>query len=948
MSRDALVVGINTYQNLPSLQAAAQDAESLARCLESFGECRTVRLPESISQQKPVISQRGIVTTAMLEEALIKLFKPPGKTIPQTAIFYYSGHGLQRQAGIQEGFLATSDANPAAGHYGLSLNWLRRLLQESPVRQRVILLDCCNSGEFFNMLEADPGARAGTDRLFMAAAREYEAAYESLGGSHSVFTQALLSGLNPYKVKGGIVNGHSLTDTVNRALKGELQQPLFESSGGEIVLTRLGGASSPAREAAPPLLERLQKLRYGFCPFPGAAAFDVSHKDFFFGRSEIVQALCQRVQSDRLCVLVGSTGAGKTSLLRAGLLPSLAQPDQPPTEVRYLAMGAAPLPSLAEVFVAPGAVGIERAEQLSRAEAFLRQGPAGFCQLVQGLVSRQGAETRLVLVLDQFEALLATPSAEEGDQAEEGDRRLILDCLTAAVQHGHLSFHLVLGLQSHCLGQLADFPSFYSLVADRCLALPAMTYNQLKTTIVGPLEKMGLGCEANLIYTLLLDVVSAPADLALLQRVLKELWTRRETTAQADVAPCLTLAAYAGLGGLRQLLNQQAEDTYRSLSSHEQDIAQRIFLSLCELGDGTTLSRRQVCLEELVTPTRSRAATLATLHRLAAAHLVVLQRQFTAGELQAVPAWTEEAPEQRAGAVTAGLQVVPAPSCGSGVMVEVAHEALIRNWPLLQQWVKGQGDLVRQQRTIETYAQDWQQQQRPHHPDYFLTKTRLGEAKQFQQDHPEQLSVVANDYLMACDRHSRRSRRQRYLVRLLIPLSMVTGMLTAYGHSHLAQPGEAGLLQAETTTPGDRLPSFSPVQPQSLVAPGAGSAPTALAPAPELGAAQGQPIKTMVIAAVPATPPLRPAALPLEQGLAQAVQGLEPMAAAVAPVPSNSGAPLPTPGQSLPPLANQVVNLEASWVSPHDPGTVIQIWCTYNPGAERLCFTSTAARPALP
>ncbi len=146
MSRDALVVGINTYQHLPSLQAPAHDAESIARCLESFGECRVVRLPEAITHQKPAISQRGVVTTSLLEEALIKLFKPAGKNIPQTAVFYYSGHGLQRQAGIQEGYLATSDANPTAGHYGLSLHWLRRLLQESPVRQRVILLDCCNSG----------------------------------------------------------------------------------------------------------------------------------------------------------------------------------------------------------------------------------------------------------------------------------------------------------------------------------------------------------------------------------------------------------------------------------------------------------------------------------------------------------------------------------------------------------------------------------------------------------------------------------------------------------------------------------------------------------------------------------------------------------------------------------------------------------------------------------
>ena len=180
MSRDALVVGINTYHHLPGLQAPANDAESVARCLENWGECRVLRMPEAVRQQRPVVSSQVQVTTPMLEAALIRLFKPTGKTIPQTAIFYYSGHGLQRDVGIQEGYLATSETNPATGQYGLSLYWLRRLLQESPVRQRVIWLDCCNSGEFFNILEADPGPRAGTDRLFMAAAREYEPAYESL------------------------------------------------------------------------------------------------------------------------------------------------------------------------------------------------------------------------------------------------------------------------------------------------------------------------------------------------------------------------------------------------------------------------------------------------------------------------------------------------------------------------------------------------------------------------------------------------------------------------------------------------------------------------------------------------------------------------------------------------------------------------------------------------
>uniref|UniRef100_A0ACD5H106 Uncharacterized protein n=1 Tax=Desertifilum tharense IPPAS B-1220 TaxID=1781255 RepID=A0ACD5H106_9CYAN len=74
---------------------------------------------------------------------------------------------MQKQAGIREGYLAVSDANPEQSFYGLSLFWLRRLLQESPVRQRIILLDCCHSGELLNFLDADPGAKAGTDRLFI-------------------------------------------------------------------------------------------------------------------------------------------------------------------------------------------------------------------------------------------------------------------------------------------------------------------------------------------------------------------------------------------------------------------------------------------------------------------------------------------------------------------------------------------------------------------------------------------------------------------------------------------------------------------------------------------------------------------------------------------------------------------------------------------------------------
>ena len=959
MSRDALVVGINTYQNLPNLQAPAQDAEAVARCLESFGECRVVRLPEAITQQKPAISQRGGVTTAMLEAALIKLFKPAGKNIPQTAIFFYSGHGLQRQAGIQEGYLATSDVNPAAGQYGLSLHWLRRLLQESPVRQRVILLDCCNSGEFFNMLEADPGAKAGTDRLFMAAAREYEAAYESLSGGHSVFTEALLSGLNPYKVKGGIVNGHSLTELVNRKLKGELQQPLFESSGGEIVLTRISGLISSPRELAPPLLERLEKLRFGFCPFPGAAPFEAAHSEFFFGREEITQTLVDRVQTSRCCALVGASGSGKTSLLKAGLMPRLNAATDHRWTVRYLALGTSPLASLAEVFVDAGATGLQRAEQMRRAESFLQQGVEGFLQLVLALVASPGPEARLVLVLDQFEALLNPATACEADC------RLVIDCLTAALQQEHIPLHIVLGLRAHQYPNLAAFPEFQALVAEHSLVLPTMSYNQLKATIVGPLEKVGLRYDTNLVYTLLLEVVSAPADLALLQLILKELWARREATPNAAEPPRLTLAAYVEMGGIRHLLNQRAGDLYAGLSSQEQAIAQRIFLSLCDIGDGTTLTRRAVTLDELVTEAVPESVVVATLAKLLAARLVVAQAQLpgpgdTAASL-AVPGWSPAAAGSGAPLVTGSLLVASPLAPAISAYFDIGHEALIRNWPLLQQWLQAEGTVIRQQQVIESAAQAWQQQ--PTHPDYFLTKTRLNEAKTFRKTHPEQLSVLASSYLDACDRYSRRCGRQRHLVRLLIPLSMATGMLTAYGHSHLSHPKTTLTLATAPTAPiSDLAPTLELLPPAA-----AGEMATTALGSPQVGIVGTNLLhlrKNPFLPALPsqslvgAAPWLRAALDKAEQGLsplAMVAKTLGPVPAVVAPpaaVPQAPAAsqPMPPVAPSLAPalpVANQVVELEAWWVDPRDPSAVIQIWCTRGQ-AQPVCFTSTAAREPLP
>ena len=148
MSRDALVVGINNYKSdvLPDLNAPYHDAEAIATRLENDGDFKVWRMPEAIDRKtnKPFIGKTLNVSLSQLQAALVKLFKPDGDYIPETAFFYFSGHGVRQNLGIAEGFLATSDVYSEKNFNGLSLQWLRRLLQESLVRQQIIWLDCCH------------------------------------------------------------------------------------------------------------------------------------------------------------------------------------------------------------------------------------------------------------------------------------------------------------------------------------------------------------------------------------------------------------------------------------------------------------------------------------------------------------------------------------------------------------------------------------------------------------------------------------------------------------------------------------------------------------------------------------------------------------------------------------------------------------------------------------
>lgn len=769
MSRDALVVGINTYQYLPSLKAPARDAEAIAQQIHTHGEFRVHRLPEVIQAGQPLIGQKTQVTLRELETALIKLFKPKGKSVPQTALFYFSGHGIQREAGIQEGYLALSDSNPDKGFYGLSLFWLRRLLQESPVQQRIIWLDCCHSGELLNFLEADPGAHPGKDRLFMAASREYETAYESLDSPYSVFTDALLTGLDPGRVASGIVTNHSLTDWVNHTLKGEIQQPLFESSGSEIILTRCeqsrGRSGSPATASLAPAEASIQSS--DLCPYRGLEFFDEAHAEYFFGREDLTIQLIKTITDHPFVVVTGASGSGKTSLVRAGLIAQLRQGKKRPGsehwKIRLITPTEHPLRSLAAAFIDPELDDLERAEQLRRADTFLQEGGAGLAQLVRA--SLPASSNRLtpdhrpqfLLVVDQFEEVF---TLSEGAHAER-ERQEFFDCLIGAMAIAKDLLSIVIVLRVDFFNQCSLYEGLAQLISQHQVMIPPLTYEQTKATIVRPAQKVGLVCEPNLVYTMLLDVVGAPGELPLLQYTLSELW-RRRVSAEGGVAR-LTLDAYQELGGVRGTLQKRATEVFHQLTAAEQGVAKRIFLALTQLGEGTEDTRRRVVKSELVSPAFSITLVEQVLEKLVAAKLVIISQ-----ENQSIEDY-ETLDQDRSPSINADLAIRP---CSE--VVDVTHEALIRHWPLLRTWLNESREMLRRQRRIEQAAQEWQRAGKPTAGEFLLHGLRLRDAEDFLKLYPQELSALAQTFIRISCAECHRARRESRQLQIAIPSILVT------------------------------------------------------------------------------------------------------------------------------------------------------------------------------
>jgi len=429
-------------------------------------------------------------------------------------------------------------------------------------------------------------------------------------------------------------------------------------------------------------------------PFKGLQYFDIEDAPLFFGRKKLTETLIEHLQANRFLSVVGASGSGKSSVVRAGVVASLQ--GQPNWRILIVTPTSAPLETLALALTSDS-------ESVSAAKTLredMRNDPESLHLYARRLVA-DDSKARMLLVVDQFEELFTLCK-------EQAEREAYVDNLMTAVleeKQGPLTVILTIraDFYHHCMQYQSLLTAFEKYQKN----IGGMTEEELREAIEGPAQQGGWEFEEGLVDLMLRDVSNEPGALPLLSHALLATWVRRRKRT-------LTLAGYSEAGGVHGAIAKTAEDTYKHLTLEQQQIARGIFLRLTELGEGTQDTRRRVGLQEL---DQGSSTVDTVLKVLVDARLVTTGRDS----------------------------------------VEVAHEALIREWPTLRLWLDEDREALRIHRHLTETAQGWERNQRDMGDLY--RGTRLTQVLEWTMAHAGEMSPLEKEFIRACQAEQKRERR---------------------------------------------------------------------------------------------------------------------------------------------------------------------------------------------
>ena len=562
--------------------------------------------------------------------------------------------------------------------------------------------------------------------------------FEMLTGEHP-FPDTSLTALLDHHVRDAIPSARSLRPQLPPAVdevigRATAKDPDDRFSHIEEIATALRAALEGTHVAPQPA----GPIRN---PYKGLRAFLEADALDFFGRETVVKRLLQSLVEDghtqRFLAVVGPSGSGKSSVVRAGLVPALRRGAIPGSERWYVIDVLPGLHPFREIETALLSVAVEPPPSLMEE---LERDELGIVRAVNRVLPDPEAE--LVIVLDQLEEVFTMIE-------DDSERARFLASIEAAALQPDSRVRMIVTLRADFYDAPLSVPGFGDLLAARTEAITPMTPEELERAIVAPADQAGLVVEPRLLAEMIADVADRPGALPLLQYALTELAERPD-------GRTLTLEAYRRIGRVSGALARRAEQLFEPMKEAGRDACRQLFLRLVTLGEGTEDTRRRVRRSELL--------TLADAHAMDGVIDTFGRHRLLSFDRD---------PETRE------------------PTVEIAHEALLREWVRLRDWIESAREKLRLSARISAAANEWVQADRD--ADYLLAGIRLAQAEEATQDDSIRLTDSERGFVGASlarrnaevaaerERHAREirlERRARTRLRGLVA-ALCAGLLVA-------------------------------------------------------------------------------------------------------------------------------------------------------------------------
>jgi tetratricopeptide (TPR) repeat protein len=564
--RQALVIGINQYYNLKNLTSAVNDAEAIATILEAQGNFQVKKMPGYKDENDrvrvhPSPDSKKAMTLRRLTDEIKNFFNPQGEQIPEVALLFFAGHGLfYEEFGKYHNFLAAVNSDPEQEIWGYHLDKLQEALKHSPIKEKIVWLDACHSGALIRDFES----QKDTKWCLISAAPDHDVAGETQ--EQGVLTTALLKALDYQQHQSTFIDSHALVNNLEaiRKTDGITQQFTYKNSELPILLT---GQHLVIKD------DRLQ----GVCPYKGLLYFDYQGHDplFYKGRSALTAQLLDKVKKQRFVAVLGASGSGKSSLVRAGLIHQLQTGHHISGYWQILPI--------------------------------IRPGATPLAELTTVLAKIDQKYSEHLLIIDQFEEVFTRCKDKEQQEAFFAQLLTLTD------------LYLVIVMRSDFFGHCIAKP--YAGLADKIkthlFTMMPMTVEELKQAIEEPAAKVGFRVQDLLTLAMIKDIEGSPGNLPLLQYTLEKVFQAQDANQQ------LTLTAYQQLGGIQGALSSKADEIYQSFSKQEQETVKWLFLELTQLGEGQEDTRKQLTLPELEKNLAHRKDLSAVMAKLTTERLLI-------------------------------------------------------------------------------------------------------------------------------------------------------------------------------------------------------------------------------------------------------------------------------------------------------------------------------------